>query len=317
MRRLLVLFTLASLALGQKLVVRNELRTPQVHATKGRSAAHSKPPSKNRRGTSGILYHNGPLMLGTPTVYFIWYGSWAPLSAEVPILTDFVKSIGGSPYEAVNASYFDGKGIHVSGQVGYGGSTFDSYSHGKNLSDADVQAIVSEHLGKPFPVDANALYFVLTSDDVSESSGLFTQYCGWHNAATINGQLIKFSLVGNPAPNFISGCAEQAVGPNGSSGADAMASVIAHEMEEAISDPDQTGWYFRTGNENADQCAWKFGATYVGANGAMANMRLGARDFLIQQNWLNSGGGSCVLVPSSTSRFKEALHQVRNLMKKL
>jgi hypothetical protein len=40
--------------------------------------------------------------------------------------------------------------------------------------------------------------------------------------------------------------------------------------------------------ENGDKCAWKFGATYTTANGQKANMKLGARDFLIQQNWVNA-----------------------------
>jgi len=40
--------------------------------------------------------------------------------------------------------------------------------------------------------------------------------------------------------------------------------------------------------ENADKCAWKFGTTYTTANGQKANMKLGARDFLIQQNWVNA-----------------------------
>ncbi len=317
MKNLILVLSLTVFCFAQNTPVKSELRKPQVHAIKGKSAAHPKPPSRHHKGSSGILYHGGPLMLSTPIAYVIWYGNWSPLSAEVPIITDLLKSIGGSPYENINASYFDAKNAHVTGKINYGWAVFDAYSHGKSLSDADVQAIVSEHLAKipiEFPIDSNALYFVLTSGDVAESSGFGSQYCGWHTAANMNGTDIKFSFVGNSVPLYTSGCQAQTVGPNGSSGADGMASVIAHEMEEAISDPDQNGWYFKTGNENADQCAWKFGKTYQ-SNGAMANMRLGARDFLIQQNWLNSGGGSCVLAPAGTSKFKDVLHQVRNLVK--
>jgi hypothetical protein len=74
-----------------------------------------------------------------------------------------------------------------------------------------------------------------------------------------------------------------------------MASIIAHELEEATTDPDLNAWYDRRGFENADKCAWTFGATYLAANGAAANMKLGARDYLIQQNWVNSGAGFCAL----------------------
>jgi hypothetical protein len=77
-----------------------------------------------------------------------------------------------------------------------------------------------------------------------------------------------------------------------------MASVISHELEETVTDPNLNAWYDSAGNENADKCAWNFGPTYTAPNGQLANMHLGApapggRDFLIQQNWVNAAGGYC------------------------
>ena len=74
-----------------------------------------------------------------------------------------------------------------------------------------------------------------------------------------------------------------------------MASTIAHELEEAVTDPDLNAWYDHKGEENADKCAWTFGTAYRVSNGAAANMRLGNRDYLIQQNWVNASGGYCAL----------------------
>jgi hypothetical protein len=74
-----------------------------------------------------------------------------------------------------------------------------------------------------------------------------------------------------------------------------MASIIAHELEEAVTDPDLNAWYDPRGEENADKCAWTFGTTYLVANGSRANMKLGTMDYLIQQNWVNSGGGFCAV----------------------
>jgi hypothetical protein len=74
-----------------------------------------------------------------------------------------------------------------------------------------------------------------------------------------------------------------------------MASVIAHELEETVTDPDLNGWYVGYLTENGDKCAWTFGSTYTVANGSIANMKLGCRDYLIQQNWVNAGGGFCAL----------------------
>jgi hypothetical protein len=241
--------------------------------------------------TNGILYHGGPVMLGTTNVHFILYGNWTGNSA-VTILTDFVRNLGGSPYYGINTTYSDRLDRHVSNAVAFAGSVNDNYSHGTALSDAAVRAIVAA----TNPTDTNGVYFVLTSADVNATSGFCTQYCGWHTHARINGRDIKYSFVGNPA-RCIRSCAPQTTGPNGNAGADGMASILAHELEEAVTDPDLNAWADASGEENADKCAWTFGTQYTAANGARANMRLGARDFLIQQNWVNARGGLCALHP--------------------
>jgi hypothetical protein len=82
-----------------------------------------------------------------------------------------------------------------------------------------------------------------------------------------------------------------------------MASVIAHELEEAATDPELSGWYDSSGAENADKCAWTFGTTYATANGAQANMQIGSMNYLIQQNWVNAGGGYCGLSYVGTPDF--------------
>lgn len=105
---------------------------------------------------------------------------------------------------------------------------------------------------------------------------------------------MKFSFVGNP-DRCPSACEAQSTGPNGNAGADGMASIIAHELEEAVTDPDLNAWYDGRGAENADKCAWTFGTTFRAPNGAAANMALGSRNYLIQQNWVNSGSGFCAL----------------------
>jgi hypothetical protein len=239
-------------------------------------------------------------MLGTPNVYYIWYGNWAA-GPVTSIVEDLARHLGGSSYFNINTTYYSqakGKNspkMFVSGLLNFGGSTIDNYSRGAVLGDADVQAIVSRAISSGAflgPGDTNGVYVVLSSADVNETSGLDTQYCGFHTHGTIGGADIKYAFVGDPTRSP-SACEQQTTGPNGSSGADGMASIIAHETEEAITDPDLNAWYDQRGQENADKCAWTFGATYTTLNGAMANMQLGQFDYLIQQNWVNANGGFC------------------------
>jgi hypothetical protein len=263
----------------------------------GRAAQPAAKRPAGKAASNGINYHGGPLILGTTNVYYIWYGNWATDAAAQPILTDLANNVGGSPYFNINTSYYNGSNTHVTNAVHYAGATTDNYSQGPVLTDPTVQTVVQTAIstGK-LPLDTNAVYFVLTSPDVHEVTGFGFIYCGWHTNGTINGADIKYSFVGDPATYWMNTCADQSTGPNGGGGGDAMASVVSHELEEAVTDPDLNAWYSDSnGDENADKCAWTFDPTYRAPNGALANMKLGARDYLIQRNWVNASGGYCAL----------------------
>ncbi len=248
---------------------------------------------------NGINYHNGPV-LHTVNVYYIWYGDWNGLDPTgPPILTDFVSNEGGSSYFDINTTYGDTTG-GVPNAVTFAGQTTVA-GNSTSLADNDIANIVATALvqfgGTP---DTNGVYFVLTAPGINETSGFLTRYCGWHTHGSFpNGGTtwdIKYSFVGNASGPSLGRCAEQTSNsPNGDPGADAMVSVIAHELEETATDPDLNAWYDSSGEENADKCAWTFGATYTASNGSLANMNLGGRDYLVQQNWLNAQGGMCTL----------------------
>jgi len=241
--------------------------------------------------TVPITYHGGPVMLGQVNIYYIWYGNWSGNSANT-ILTDFANNIGGSPYFSINAGYSQSSPQQfVSGNVHYSGSIVDSYSQGMSLTDASVQTIVSSAIASSaLPNDANGVYFVLASADVDETSGFCTTYCGWHRFGTISNSNIKYSFVGN-SDRCPSACERQAsVSPNGNTGADGMASIIAHELSESVTDPNLNAWFDANGDENADKCAWNFGTTQTAPNGSIYNVLLGGRQYLIQQMWLVTGG---------------------------
>ena len=243
---------------------------------------------------SAITYHGGPL-IGTPTAYLIWYGNWNQTNGtDTPsgqqIVRDFLNNESNSNYFLINTAGYNAGGFTITGATGgVGGETSPGYSHGTRLRDATILTIVNDALNAgALPRDANGVYFVLSSSDVSEQSGFCSQYCGWHTSASsslISNGRVRYSFVGNAA-RCLSACAAQTTGPNGNAGVDGMISVIAHELEEATTDPDpRTGWADSGGAENADKCAWTFSShQYQTANGAWANMHLGTRDFLVQRN---------------------------------
>jgi len=195
----------------------------------------------------------------------------------------------------------------VTGNLTVGGAIFDTGSQGTRLSNSKLSAIVTRSFSNGLPKDTNGVYLVLTSSDVSER-GFCTQFCGFHTAQTLNGTDIKWGFIGN-SDRCPSGCEIQSTGPNSPAtnvgGADGMINVIAHETEEAISDPDLNAWFDSSGQENADKCNFNFGATSTcNANGlctaagtsagANYNQTFGNNDWMIQQNWENANGGGCV-----------------------
>jgi hypothetical protein len=254
--------------------------------------AHNYAKPGGSGGSNGIFYNGGPVMLGGTHLYYIWYGNWSGNTAGT-ILDNLASSIGGSPYFNINTTYYDGSNNHVTNLVTHPSGTTDNYSQGTSLSDAQIQTVVSNAITSGrVASDTQGVYLVLTSADVTASSGFCTNYCGWHTHATIGGKDIKYGFIGNP-DRCPSSCAAQTTSPNGNAGADGMASIISHELEEATSDPDLNAWYDRRGQENADKCAWTFGTESTASNGSKYNVVLGGKQYLIQRNWVNAAGGYC------------------------
>lgn len=273
---------------------------PPVETGEAPTILHGRNPHEGYAPTAGgtgalspISNHGGPVMTGTIHVYVIWYGNWnqgngTDTPAGQQLVRDFLNSIGNSSYFNINTTYSG-----VGGAVTLNGESTDTGSQGTRLSDSKVKTVVSSAISSGrLPKDANAVYFVLTSSNVSESSGFCSRYCGWHTYSTISSSNIKYSFVGN-ASRCLSGCAAQTISPNGNAGVDGMISVIAHELEEAATDPNLNAWYDSSGAENADKCAWTFGSNLtLLPSGAYYNMTLGSRNYLIQRN-LSASDNKC------------------------
>ena len=252
-----------------------------------------------------LVYNGGQVMLGPHDVYFIWYGNWTGNTA-LNILPDFVNGLNGSAYFNILSIYSDSTGASPDDLVALSGQTFDNYSQGTSLTATQVFDVVNTALvNASLPYDPNGVYFVLTSPDVAQTSlpsgpgsfcGATSGYCGWHYHGAFEGRVGRIAFVGNPPASC--SCIRQSVSPNGNAGADAMANVIAHELSEATTDPDLQSWHdddptISQQQEVGDKCNFIFGPTTFLPSGAQYNITLGARNFLIQEEWTNANG--CIM----------------------
>ena len=186
----------------------------------------------------------------------------------------------------------------------YSGDVYDTtYSHGSSLNEISAADLIQQTiLTGQLPLDAYGIYVVVPSSDV-QVDGMTEGRCQFHRYTRVVGADARFVVVPNAAraPTV---CAPQYIGaggaflpsPNNNPSGDAMVSWMAHALNETITDPSFLGWYDKFGLESSDKCQGTYGTTYTTANGARANLKM-SRDYLIQQNWVNSGKGHCGMHP--------------------
>jgi hypothetical protein len=269
---------------------------PTVNAQKGAIKTDSR-----------ILYHDGPVMQGTSNIYLIWYGNWGG-DITPSILTDLATDLGSSPYFLINTTYPDASGVAPSGGLVYGGSVYDSYSQGSTLTVAKIQQIVGDQmLSGGLPADTSGIFIVIGSPDVIDSRPDGSTFCTpgsppHHGLGSIPGMYFKYAYLGGAArcPSVVGWPFPGQPSPNDNFSADAMASTFARILNVTVTNPATKdwpvgGWFDRYGLENSDKCVGKFGTTYLAPNRGVANIQLGQRHYLIQQNWVNDRKGRCAL----------------------
>ena len=152
--------------------------------------------------------------------------------------------------------------------------------YGSVLSQSSILKIAQTVSNPP----AGAIVLVIPSADIPVTgfnSGT-VQFCGWHSWSGT----VAYGFVGDSAATrWCQG--QPAPTPSGNVGADSMASVLVHEIEEAVTDPQINAWYSSNGNENADKCAWSWGSFLTTSTVPIYsyNYSWGSRKFLIQQEF--------------------------------
>jgi len=270
-------------------------------------------PGAGAKTNSKLIYHGGRVLTGPVDLYFIWYGCWtincgnSGSENTTNLMIDFGSNVGATPYFEIMTLFTDGDGHGPAGALYYGGSAFDqTYSHGLELSEEDIKQIVKQQVeGLHLPQDPNGIYVLIASADVDATA---TGFCTQVGASPLHGTTEifftdqRYGFLGNPsrcpsleAPQFTGPNGSLVPTPNGDLAGDALASNLAGLLSDIVSDPFGDGWYDRPGLESGDKCFGTFGQTFTTANGARANVRLGQRNYLIQQNWVNDRHQRCAM----------------------
>jgi len=273
--------------------------------------AHGRPGSGG--GTNGISYHGGPVLQnGIKVVAIYWasstiypggpsVGAVGAGSGDGSNVGLFLRNLGASPYFAINSTYTGSSGQPITASVqytNYWANGTNAPSGTTNVSDAQMLSMLQSGFASgAITYDPSTLYLIMTSGKVNLGGGFGTQYCAYHynGNVVVNGSTKNVLYAAMPYDAaYPSGCTNGSGSPNNDAGADAEVNTLGHEIEETLTDMLGTAWFDTRGYENADKCAWTWGTTYT-SNGALANMNIGGKDFLVQQNWVNASGGYCAL----------------------
>jgi hypothetical protein len=168
------------------------------------------------------------------------------------------------------------------------------------LTDAQVQAevdsVASAHgNGRGL----TNLWYVFTPPDVDECilPGLCetTAYAGYHSLSDINGDgLTIYAYTGDPIVET-SRVLLAGRDPEGNPDAEQVVDIVAHETNEAMTDPQGVGWMDPNGFEVGDKC--EFGPQYGtplgnASDGSPYNQVINGDQYLTQEMWSNDGEGS-------------------------
>jgi hypothetical protein len=283
---------------------------------------------------SPIKFHNGPIMSGHVVVYPIFYGDWnksgrseetgrpySDTTEGAAILLNFLKLYGNETLSerfSINSNYASDTNFVKTVPKSFETASayfIETLVLGNVISAKDVKSLVAFAINKnsistnargawkkTSGPDPNGIYLLMTASEIEEHGGFCEDYCGWHTFGTIaDANEIKYAFIGNPA-NCLEACSPQMTrSPNGNLGVDAMINVIAHELDEIVTDPLLNAWYDAHGEETADKCNWDWGTSVsLGNDGAYANLKLrdyetGAIErYLVQTQWKVDLGTSFV-----------------------
>jgi hypothetical protein len=295
-----------------------EVHNPAGHAL-GVAAVHNQAKFA-RTNTSNLSYHNGPVMLAN-TVYAIFVEpSGTVIPQPYPVDTNYNSLINqyftdvardstlSSNVYFSDTQYYNSALTHIAYKTTLGGSWVDTSVLPTSgctdkytpvcLTDAQIQAEVKNAMraNLTWTADPSHLFFVFTAKNIGSCYGrscAFSQYCAYHSWIGTGASAIMYANM--PYAMTVPAACSSAQSPNNND-ADATINVTSHEHNEAITDPQGSAWYDRSGYENGDKCAWSFGTALgsTGGSGTAYNQTINGDHYYLQQEWSNASS-KCVL----------------------
>ena len=222
-------------------------------------------------GSPLMTWHNGNVLV-TPTTYSIF---WGTSSSDITNgMATFFSGFSGSSLAAASSEYTGNNG-KVSGKTAVGGVYLDNSSPpSKALSTSSAVAEVCKVTNNA--PNSNAVYFIFTSTGAGH-----VNYCAWHSWGSCGSTPIQVAYM--PNLSGVSGCDVGDTVTGHSAALAALANVTSHELSEAITDPQGTGWFDSSGQENGDKCAWAFLS-----EPAPEPVSLGGTSWVLQGEWSNA-----------------------------
>jgi Phosphate-induced protein 1 conserved region len=219
-----------------------------------------------------MIFSGGEVMTTVKT-FNIFYGDFKQSTKSG--IKKFLGGLSESDYWKVVQEY-TGKTTRLDDKITWEAGYTDNYSQGKVLDRYSMRKIITRAISiNSWRSDANAVYVVYISKDVSEKSlsgSHCTDYCGYHGLTGPKSNL-KFSMVGDPTrcPGTLPAPGQEMGSPgclqryfrnntdpsfsiNRDQSLDGMVDILTHELAETATDYDNT-WRDSDGEENADRCS--------------------------------------------------------------
>ncbi len=229
--------------------------------------------------TTNLTYGGGSLITN-PTVYVVYWQMSSDPYSVIPVIEGYLRGIGGTEWLNTLTQY-SVAGQTISFSPDLLGPEWYDFTDPYDGDYATEAANAAAHFG--VTGDPNAIILILDENATCDTGS------SYHNYVTTSGGSVPYIRLRYYAGG--SGCFQ----------APYMATVLHHELSEAVTDPFFNGWLDSSGCEVVDKCSPFNWAALASPSALPLNQSM----FQLPQVWSNEashGAGSCVAGYITTQR---------------